>query len=68
MCHRLWDRNGDGVADDRQLIARLETAGNYPHNGLSGFAFDGLGNVYFGLGENLGACTLTGSSALTARH
>ncbi len=53
--HRLWDRNGDGVADDRQLIARLETAGNYPHNGLSGFAFDGLGNVYFGLGENLGA-------------
>ncbi|HEY4312541.1 MAG TPA: PVC-type heme-binding CxxCH protein [Pirellulales bacterium] len=53
--HRLFDRDSDGVADDRQLIARLETAGNYPHNGLSGFAFDGLGNVYFGLGENLGA-------------
>ncbi|HVU86105.1 MAG TPA: PVC-type heme-binding CxxCH protein [Pirellulales bacterium] len=53
--HRLSDRDSDGVSDDRKLIARLETAGNYPHNGLSGFAFDGLGNVYFGLGENLGA-------------
>ncbi len=53
--HRLFDRDNDGVAEDRQLIARLETAGNYPHNGLSGFAFDGFGNIYFGLGENLGA-------------
>ncbi len=52
---RLFDRDGDGRADDRQPIAQLETAGDYPHNGLSGFTFDGLGNVYFGLGENLGA-------------
>jgi putative membrane-bound dehydrogenase-like protein len=50
----LRDTNGDGRADERQLLARLETDGDYPHNGLSGFAFDFLGNIYFGLGENLG--------------
>lgn len=52
---RLFDADGDGVAEKRQPIARLETAGDYPHNGLSGFAFDFDGNVYFGMGENLGA-------------
>lgn len=39
----------------RDTIAKLDTKGNYPHNGLSGFAFDAEGNVYFGMGENLGA-------------
>src|SRR5690606_4833690 len=39
---------------NRQVILRLETTGNYPHNGLAGFAFDGLGFLYIGLGENLG--------------
>ena len=53
--HRLFDRDHDGQADERKLIAKLETKGDYPHNGLSGFAFDALGNVYFGMGENLGA-------------
>lgn len=52
---RLWDRDHDGRAEERMEIARLETTGNYPHNGLSGFAFDFAGNVYFGFGENLGA-------------
>jgi len=52
---RLRDTDDDGRADQRTEIARLETQGNYPHNGLSGFAFDVAGNVYFGLGENLGA-------------
>jgi putative membrane-bound dehydrogenase-like protein len=51
---RLRDADGDGKADDRRPIAHLETRGDYPHNGLSGFAFDFEGNVYFGLGENLG--------------
>ena len=41
--------------DERTPIVHLETEGDYPHNGLSGFAFDFAGNVYFGLGENLGA-------------
>ena len=59
--YRLWDRDSDGRADLANQgslptpIVRLDTPGDYPHNGLSGFAFDFAGNVYFGLGENLGA-------------
>ena len=46
----------------RDSIVKLDTKGNYPHNGLSGFTFDKDGNVYFGMGENLGApYTLVGS-------
>ena len=52
---RLRDTNGDDTADENVSLAKLETAGDYPHNGLSGFAFDFDDNVYFGLGENLGA-------------
>lgn len=52
---RLRDKDHDGVSDERTRIAFLETKGDYPHNGLSGFAFDFQGNLYFGLGENLGA-------------
>jgi putative membrane-bound dehydrogenase-like protein len=52
---RLRDTDNDGQAEERTRICHLETAGNYPHNGLSGFAFDFAGNVYFGFGENLGA-------------
>ena len=33
---------------------RLETKGNYPHNGLAGIAFDPIGWMFFGFGENLG--------------
>ena len=51
----LADTDGDGKADRRRVILRLDTAGDYPHNGLAGFAFDGLGFLYIGLGENLGA-------------
>jgi putative membrane-bound dehydrogenase-like protein len=52
---RLRDTRGDGKADDVRRIAFLETKGNYPHNGLGGLAFDSRGDLYFGLGENLGA-------------
>jgi len=52
---RLRETDDDGRADERTPIVRLETQGDYPHNGLSGFAFDFAGNVYFGLGENKGA-------------
>lgn len=48
------DDNGDDVADRSDPIIKLETKGNYPHNGLAGFALDGLGWLYFGFGENLG--------------
>lgn len=49
------DTDGDGKADSKKRIIHLDTEGNYPHNGLAGFAFDPLGWMYIGLGENLGA-------------
>ncbi len=62
----LRDRSGRGVADERRIIARLDTPGNYPHNGLSGLACDALGRLYFALGENLGApYKLIGSDGTT---
>ncbi len=51
----LEDTDGDDLCDRRTKLVTLETEGNYPHNGLAGFAFDALGWMYFGLGENLGA-------------
>jgi putative membrane-bound dehydrogenase-like protein len=51
----LTDTDGDLRADGRKRIVHLETAGNYPHNGLAGFAWDAMGWMYFGFGENLGA-------------
>lgn len=51
----LEDTDGDDQCDNQTRLVHLETEGNYPHNGLAGFAFDGLGNMYFGFGENLGA-------------
>jgi putative membrane-bound dehydrogenase-like protein len=52
---RLRDSQGTGKADEVRRIAFLDTKGDYPHNGLSGLAFDSRGDLYFGLGENLGA-------------
>ncbi len=52
---RLRDSKGTGVGDERTEIAHLQTDGNYPHNGLSGISFDFHGDLYFGIGENLGA-------------
>lgn len=58
-------RGKDGKVEQQTLL-RLETAGNYPHNGLCGFAFDGMGTMYFGMGENLGAAyKLIGSDGTT---
>ncbi len=52
---RLRDTRGDGKADVKERIVFLDTKGDYPHNGLSGLSFDSRGDLYFGLGENLGA-------------
>ncbi len=49
------DDDGDDKSDRKEQIIQLETKGDYPHNGLAGFAFDALGWMYFGFGENLGA-------------
>lgn len=65
---RLWDQDGDGVADEDRIERRLVflRGGDYPHNGLSGLSFDPDGDLYFGLGENLGAAyKLTGSDGTT---
>jgi putative membrane-bound dehydrogenase-like protein len=51
---RLEDGDGDGRCDRTVFLAQLETREQYPHNGLSGFAFDDLGRVYFAIGENMG--------------
>jgi putative membrane-bound dehydrogenase-like protein len=53
---RLNDADGDGQYEHvTRRIVFLDTTANYPHNGLSGLAFDKDGNLYFGMGENLGA-------------
>lgn len=53
---------GRGEPDRVRSIVHLRTRGDYPHNGLAGFAFGPAGEVYFGLGENLGAAySLVGS-------
>ncbi|HVR74276.1 MAG TPA: PVC-type heme-binding CxxCH protein [Planctomycetota bacterium] len=49
----LEDTNGDERADRTTNLARLETREEYPHNGLSGFAFDSRGWLYFAIGENM---------------
>ncbi|MDB5299038.1 MAG: rane-bound dehydrogenase domain protein [Phycisphaerales bacterium] len=38
----------------KTTLAHLETKADYPHNGLHGLTVDRAGNVYFGIGENLG--------------
>jgi putative membrane-bound dehydrogenase-like protein len=60
------DDDGDDKADRSDRIVQLETKGDYPHNGLAGFAFDALGWMFFGCGENLGAdYKLIGSDGAT---
>src|SRR5438270_148645 len=44
---RLRDSDGDGKADRRERLVHLDTKGDYPHNGLSGLAFDAAGNLLF---------------------
>ncbi|MEQ8787341.1 MAG: c-type cytochrome [Pirellulaceae bacterium] len=52
--YRLRDTDDDGRADEVTNIVHLDTDGTYPHNGISGLAFDLQDNLNFGLGENLG--------------
>ena len=60
------DIDVDIRAYSKKRLVRLDTPGNYPHNGLAGFAFDAMDWMYFGLGENLGAkYKLIGSDGTT---
>jgi putative membrane-bound dehydrogenase-like protein len=62
------DTDGDDRADRRTFLARLQTLEEYPHNGLSGFAFDELGRLYFAIGENMGvAYTLTAKDGTSVK-
>ena len=64
----LRDTKNAGVADERKTLIKLDTAGNYPHNGLAGLAFGPDGKLYFGLGENLGAAySIIGSDGTTLK-
>lgn len=50
----LRDTDDDGVADQQQLLLRLETKDDYPHNGLGGIDQKSDGSLIIGLGENHG--------------
>ena len=39
---------------DAPVVLRLDTTGDYPHNGLGGLAFSPSGEMVVGMGENLG--------------
>jgi putative membrane-bound dehydrogenase-like protein len=59
---RMRDNDGDGKADTKETILKLQTTEDYPHNGLDSTAFGPDGMLYVGMGENLGvAYTLLGS-------
>jgi len=65
---RLEDDDGDGVSESRTTVLNMETAGNYPHNGLGGIAFSPDGWLYVGQGENLGeSYTLKGTDGSSHR-
>jgi hypothetical protein len=49
---RVRDSDGDGVGDQEETLAHLETEGDYPHNGLAGLAWHPRGDLLFSLGEN----------------
>lgn len=52
---RIKDNDGDGTADTEENLATLDTVADYPHNGLSGMAWDPHGGgLVFSLGENFG--------------
>ena len=59
---RVKDTDGDGRGDREETLAALDTVSDYPHNGLSGMAWDPQGELVFALGENFGKdWTLTGT-------
>ena len=60
----IADPHGKPV--DGPVVLRLDTKGDYPHNGLGGLAFAPSGEMYVGMGENLGlAYKLIGSDGTT---
>ncbi len=63
---RLRDTAGQGRADERVSLLKMDTKDDYPHNGLSGITLDHDGHFYVGLGENHGSpWKITGSDGVT---
>lgn len=50
----LKDTDADGKADKQDVLVRLETEDDYPHNALGGIAQLPNGELILGLGENHG--------------
>jgi putative membrane-bound dehydrogenase-like protein len=50
----LRDKDGDGVSESRTTVLQMDTAANYPHNGIGGIAFSPDGWMFVGMGENFG--------------
>jgi putative membrane-bound dehydrogenase-like protein len=50
----LRDTNDDGTADQQDVLLRLETEDDYPHNALGGIDQAKDGSLIIGLGENHG--------------
>jgi putative membrane-bound dehydrogenase-like protein len=50
----LRDTNDDGSADNQEILLRLETEDDYPHNALGGIDQTKWGQLIIGLGENHG--------------
>ncbi len=65
---RVRDTDGDGIGDEMQDLAVLETDADYPHNGMSGLAWHPNGDLLFSLGENFAkSWTLTGRDGRSIR-
>ncbi len=58
---RIKDSDGDGKGDLEETLITLDSEADYPHNAVSGIAWDPTnGDLVFGLGENFAkAWTLT---------
>ncbi|MCF6313789.1 MAG: c-type cytochrome [Verrucomicrobiales bacterium] len=64
---RIKDSNGDGKGDTEETLITLDSEADYPHNAVSGIAWDPTnGDLIFGLGENFAkAWTLTAHDGKT---
>lgn len=52
---RLTPDPAHGAAPRKKTLAHLDTQATYPHDGLAGLTLGANGQVYFAIGENLGA-------------
>lgn len=51
---KIRDADGDGVAEEKEVLLTHQTESQYPHNGLAGLTLGPDGVLYVGQGENLG--------------